>query len=117
MSKVKDAVIEKLTQEKIDLEAKISKLESKIAMQNHKLAVGSNEEELCRLEINRLYELAKNGPLEWDEIKAFDVYVKALLAIRGKPAIKKKELNPVQLSQEELLKLAMDSSDSDDNEQ
>lgn len=118
MSKLKDNVIEKLTQDKLDLEAKLAILESKLKLQESKLAISSEEEELCKIEINRLYTLAKTRPLEWDEVKIFDTYVKALLAIKGKPeAAKKKSINPVTFSQEELLKIACAPDDDNNNEQ
>jgi hypothetical protein len=48
------------------------------------VSIGSNEEELCKLEIRRLYDAAKNSPLEFNEVKAFEIYAKTLLAIKGK---------------------------------
>lgn len=81
------------------------------------ISVGSNEEELCKLEINRLFQLAKNAPLEFNQVKAFEIYVKSLMLIRGKPAVEEKKSKKTQhLNEEQLLQLALQVVD-DTNEQ
>jgi len=81
------------------------------------ISVGSNEEELCKLEINRLYQAAKNGPLEFNEVKAFEIYVKSLMLIRGKTTTEEKKSGKKNsLSEDQLLQLALQVVD-DTNEQ
>lgn len=82
---------------------------------NSPLTVGTPEEEICKIEIKRLYDIAQRMPLEFEQVKIFDIYVKSLLAIKGKPVEKKK--NPTgNFTQEELLKLALEATD-DSSEQ
>lgn len=83
------------------------------------VTVGSNEEELCKLEINRLYTAAKSGPLEFNDVKAFEIYVKSLMLIRGKSNLeepKKKKSDKASLTNDQLLQLALQVVD-DTNEQ
>lgn len=81
------------------------------------ISVGSNEEELCKLEISRLYQAAQRGPLEFTEVKAFEIYVKSLMLIKGKGAVEeKKSKKSQQLSEDQLLQLALQVVD-DTNEQ
>ena len=73
------------------------------------ISVGSNEEELCKLEINRLYQAAQRGPLEFNDVKAFEIYVKSLMLIRGKSAVedKSKPKKNSTLTEEQLIQLAL----------
>lgn len=72
------------------------------------ISVGSNEEELCKIEINRLYAAAQRGPLEFTEVKAFEIYVKSLMLIRGKTNVEdKKPKKGSTLTEEQLLQLAL----------
>jgi hypothetical protein len=95
---------------KMELEQTKARLQhsEEIAKFSNNVAIGSNEEELCKLEINRLYQSAKNGPLEFNEIKAFEIYVKSLMLIRGKTAVddKKAKKEPA-LDHDQLLQLAL----------
>lgn len=77
------------------------------------ISIGSNEEELCKLEISRLYQAAKASPLEFNEVKAFEIYVKALLAIKGKTEGEdaKKKPKELQLSETQLMQLALQVAD------
>lgn len=81
--------------------------------QNSSLAVNSNEEELCKIEIKRLYDKAKMQPLEWNEVRAFEVYVKSLLAIRNKTPeeVNKKSDKTTKLNQAQLLEIALKATD------
>jgi hypothetical protein len=83
------------------------------------VSVGSNEEELCKIEINRLYQAAKAGPLEFNEVKAFEIYVKSLMLIRGKTEVgDKKSKKSNSLTEDQLLQLALQVQVVDDaNEQ
>lgn len=82
------------------------------------IAVASSEEELCRIEIKRLYDAAKQGPLEFQEIKAFEIYVKSLMLIRGKTSEsdKKTPKKEEKFSQDQLLQFAL-QDDNDPTEQ
>ena len=87
---------------------KLRHLEELTKFSTNPIAVGSNEEELCKLEINRLFSSAKQGPLQFNEVKAFEIYVKSLMLIRGKteaPTSKQKKETP--LTNDQLLQLAM----------
>jgi len=83
------------------------------------ISVGSNEEELCKIEISRLYNAAQRGPLEFNEVKAFEIYVKSLMLIRGKTMVDdKKSKKSSSLSEDQLLQLALQVQVVDDtNEQ
>jgi hypothetical protein len=73
------------------------------------ISVGANEEELCKLEINRLYQAAQRGPLEFNEVKAFEIYVKSLMLIRNKGNVeeKSKPKKGSSLTEEQLIQLAL----------
>lgn len=108
----------KLQQELEQTKDKLRHLEEIAKFTSNQIAVGSNEEELCKLEINRLYQAAKVSPLEFTQVKAFEIYVKSLMIIRGKsiesPTANKSK--KVKLDNEELLQLALQVVD-DTNEQ
>lgn len=81
------------------------------------VSIGSNEEELCKLEINRLYQAAKISPLEFNQVKSFEIYVKSLMMIRGKSSVEEKKSGKKNnLSEEQLLQLALQVVD-ESNEQ
>lgn len=116
---------EKLTQVNIKLQEELEHTKNKLRhleeianFSNNPIAVGSNEEELCKLEINRLYQAAKVAPLEFNQVKAFEIYVKSLMLIRGKSLEepKNKKSSKIKLDNEELLQLALQVVD-DTNEQ
>lgn len=107
----------KLQKEVENLQEKLKHAESLLINPPTILSVGNPEEEICRIEIKRLYDDAIKRPLEWDEIKAFDVYVKSLLAIKGKDKeTEKSKKVSSNMPQEELLKLALQATD-DNSEQ
>lgn len=81
------------------------------------ISIASNEEELCKLEINRLYQAAKNAPLEFTQVKSFEIYVKSLMMIRGKTSVEEKKTGKKNnLSEDQLLQLALQVVD-ESNEQ
>ena len=108
----------KLQQELEQTKDKLRHLEEIAKFTTNPIAVGSNEEELCKLEINRLYQAAKVSPLEFTQVKAFEIYVKSLMLIRGKSieAPTGNKSKKVKLDNEELLQLALQVVD-DTNEQ
>lgn len=96
---------------------KLQHLEELTKFATSPIAVGSNEEELCKLEISRLFQSAKTGPLEFNEVKSFEIYVKSLMLIRGKTAVEdKKSKKGNTLSEDQLLQLALQVVD-DNTEQ
>lgn len=115
---------EKLTQTNLKLQEelqhtkdKLHHLEELSKINSSPLAVGSNEEDVCRIEIGRYYNLVKTRPLEFAEVKSFEIYVKSLMLIRGKTAVEdKKSKKTQQLSEDQLLQLALQVVD-DTNEQ
>ena len=91
----------------VDLEQLRDKLVHFEAVQKTSLSVGSNEEELCKLEIRRLYE-----------VKAFEIYAKTLLAIKGKsldadPNAKKSK--EPKFKDEDLMRFAQQVQADDDS--
>lgn len=107
-----------LKQELQQTKDKLNHLESITKHMESPISVGSNEEELCKLEISRLYQLAKQGPLEFNEVKSFEIYVKSLMLIKGKaPETNKKSgKKESALTNEQLLHLALQVVD-ESNEQ
>lgn len=101
------------------LKDKLKHFEDVTNLTSSVVSVGSNEEELCKLEISRLYNAAKTGPLEFTEVKAFEIYVKSLMLIRGKTTVEeKKSKKNSSLTEEQLLQLALQVQVVDDtNEQ
>lgn len=98
----------KLQKELTETKDKLRHLEDVTKFSTSPIAIGSNEEELCKLEIKRLYDAAKRAPLEFNEVKAFEVYVKSLMLIRGKgEVVEKKSKKETPLSNEQLLQLAL----------
>lgn len=77
------------------------------------IPIASNELELCKLEIGRLYKEAKIQPLDDKQLRAFDTYVKCMLAIQGKEAPKAKAKKQDPISQEDLINLALQAIDTD----
>jgi hypothetical protein len=119
LRKFTEKLIDTTSALKMELEQTKDKLRhlEEIAKFSSNIAVGSNEEELCKLEINRLYQAAKSGPLEFTEVKAFEIYVKSLMLIRGKTAVEdKKAKKEPALNHDQLLQLALQVVD-DTNEQ
>lgn len=117
--------VEKLTQSNIKLQKELDQTKNKLkhleqitAFPSEQIAVGSNEEELCKIEINRLYQAAKQAPLEFNQVKAFEIYVKSLMLIKGKylEDPKNKKSPKVDLNNEELLKLALQVVDDPDKQ-
>ena len=100
--------------ENIKLSDRIRHLESLMMhSKENNVPVASNELELCKLEIERLYKEAKIQPLDDKQIRAFDIYVKCMLAIQGKEAPKAKPKKQEPISQEDLINLALQAIDTD----
>lgn len=109
------AKLERTQRELNDTKIKLDHLES-LSKNSSILSVGSNEENLCQIEIKRLYDKAQRTPLEFNETKAFEIYVKSLLAIRGKSdqSDDKKKKKTEELSDEQLIALATSVINIDD---
>jgi CRISPR/Cas system CSM-associated protein Csm4 (group 5 of RAMP superfamily) len=74
-----------------DQTAKIQHLESLLSSKATVLNVGSEQQEICKIEINRLYQKTLRGPLDFAEVKVLETLTKLLLAIDGKEPTDKKE--------------------------
>ena len=74
-----------------DQTAKIQHLESLLSSKATVLNVGSEQHEICKIEINRLYQKTLRGPLDFAEVKVLETLTKLLLAIDGKEPTDKKE--------------------------
>ena len=111
LRKFTEKLIDTATLLKVELEQtrdKLFHLEQITKNITSPISVGSNEEELCKIEINRLYAAAQRGPLEFTEVKAFEIYVKSLMLIRGKTNVEdKKPKKGSTLTEEQLLQLAL----------
>ena len=111
LRKFTEKLIDTATLLKVELEQtkdKLFHLEQITKNIESPISVGSNEEELCKIEINRLYAAAQRGPLEFTEVKAFEIYVKSLMLIRGKTNVEdKKPKKGSTLTEEQLLQLAL----------
>lgn len=107
--------LSKLNTENEQLRAKVEHLEKILSGTNTPIA--SNELELCKLEISRLYDAALAGPLTDQETRKFDILVKNLLAIQGKEPEKKvsKKKEP-QKTREELIALALEAMPETDEQ-
>lgn len=73
------------------LEAKKTHLEELLQNKPTLLGVSSNEEEICKIELSRLFNKCKQVPLEYQEAKLVELYTKTLLAIKGKDLEEKKK--------------------------
>lgn len=100
-----------------DQSAKISHLEILLQSKATVLNVGSEQEEIARIEINRLYQKVLRGPLDFAEVKVLETLTKLLLAINGKEVDDKKEKQTTkalkQLSPKELIDIAMQKTPED----
>lgn len=100
-----------LKQKNDEQAAKIAHLESLLSSKATVLNVGSEQEEICKIELNRLYHKVLRGPLEFQEVKVLETLTKLLLAINGKEVDTKKEKETTkalkQLSPKELIDIAM----------
>lgn len=108
------AVLKQKTDEQA---AKIAHLESLLSSKATILNVGSEQEEICKIEINRLYHKTIRGPLDFAEVKVLETLTKLLLAINGKEVDTKKEKETAkalkQLSPKELIDIAMQKTPED----
>lgn len=100
-----------------DQSTKIAHLEVLLSSKATVLNVGSEQEEICKIEINRLYQKTIRGPLDFAEVKVLETLAKLLLAINGKEVDTKKEKDTAkalkQLSPKELIDLAMQKTPED----
>lgn len=108
------AVLKQKTDEQA---AKIAHLETLLSSKATVLNVGSEQEEICKIEINRLYHKTLRGPLDFAEVKVLETLTKLLLAINGKEVDDKKEKQTTkalkQLSPKELIDIAMQKTPED----
>lgn len=105
-----------LQQENTRLKDRITHLESMTLLAPSPLSLATNEEELCKIEIARLFNAGKNGPLTMEEVKIFEIYTKTLLSIKGKSVddAKKSAGSKQRLSEKELLQIALQTVSGDE---
>lgn len=100
--------------------AKIAHLESLLSSKATILNVGSEQEEICKIEINRLYHKTIRGPLDFAEVKVLETLTKLLLAINGREVDNKKEKDTAkalkQLSPQDLIKIALQKTPEEEQE-
>ena len=107
--------------ENTELKDKISHVEQLLnnAPVTTNLAVGESHEELCKIEINRLYMKAQRMPLDMEEVKKFEIYTRSLLAIQGKGLDSKSQKQNAstikKLSQQDLINLALQKDTEEDS--
>lgn len=98
-------------------ESKRQHLEEMLKSKPSVLEVSSNEEEICKIELGRLFFKCKQAPLEYQEAKLVELYTKTLLAIRGKDLAEKKgpaqSTVAKQYTPQELIEIALKSSPED----
>ena len=108
------AVLKQKTDEQA---TKIAHLESLLSSKATILNVGSEQEEICKIEINRLYHKTIRGPLDFAEVKVLETLTKLLLAINGKEVDDKKDKETAKalkgMSQKELINIAMQKTPED----
>jgi hypothetical protein len=106
-----------LKQKSDEQAAKIAHLEALLSSKATILNVGSEQEEIAKIEINRLYQKAIRGPLDFQEVKVLETLTKLLLAINGKEVDSKKEKETNKalkaLSPKELIDIAMQKTPED----
>lgn len=101
------SVVLKMQDEAEVFQSKIQHLEELLRNTGSTITVGSNELEICKIEISRMYNQVMAGPLEDKDVRKFDTLVKCLLAIQGKTPEKKPKQKEEQLSTEDLINLAL----------
>jgi hypothetical protein len=106
-----------LKQKNDEQTAKIAHLETLLSSKATVLNVGSEQQEICKIEINRLYQKTLRGPLDFQEVKVLETLTKLLLAIEGKEVDTKKEKETAkalkQLTPKELIDIAMQKTPED----
>jgi hypothetical protein len=106
---------------KIDEQAaKLTHLEALLSSKATVLNVGSEQQEICKIEINRLYQKTLRGPLDFAEVKVLETLTKLLLAIDGKEPTEKKEKAVEKavkaMSPQDLIKIALQKTPDEEQE-
>lgn len=107
-----------MKQKNEELQDKVKHLETLLSSKATVLTVGSEQETICNIEINRLYQKTLRQPLEFQEVKVLETYTRILLAINGKEVETKKEKETNKalkaMSPQELIKIALQKTPEDD---
>jgi hypothetical protein len=90
---VASAEVERLKKKVAELEMELAKARSVLKDNDllEKASQVSDEEVVCVNEIHKLKIASDNGILTLEDVKVFDLLVKNLLAIRGKPFLEEKK--------------------------
>lgn len=103
-----------------DLEAKNKHLEGLLASKATVLNSENEQQEICKLEINRLYQKSLRGSLEYQEVKILEMLTKILLALNGKEIDDKKnkatEKALKSFTPQQLIDIALQKTPEDDSE-
>jgi hypothetical protein len=108
-----------LDQKVKDLEAKNKHLESLLNSKATVLNSGSEQESICQIEINRLYQKSLREPLEFQEVKILETLSKILLALNGKEIDEKKQKATAKaiksLTPKELIDIALQKTPEEED--
>lgn len=78
--------IQSLEMENQQLRSEITILKTSLPLPNEaKIISKSTEQDICEIEINRIKDLALQGPLTMEDTKRLDLLVKNLYIAKGKP--------------------------------
>jgi len=102
-----------------DLEAKNKHLESLLNSKATVLNSGSEQESICQIEINRLYQKSLREPLDFQEVKILETLSKILLDLNGKELDDKKQKATAKaiksLSPKELIDIALQKTPEEED--
>jgi len=102
-----------------DLEAKNKHLESLLNSKATVLNSGSEQESICQIEINRLYQKSLREPLDFQEVKILETLSKILLNLNGKELDEKKQKATAKaiksLTPKELIDIALQKTPEEDD--
>ena len=102
-----------------DLEAKNKHLESLLNNKATVLNSDSEQESICQIEINRLYQKSLREPLNFQEVKVLETLSKILLTLNGKEIDEKKQKATAKavksLSPKELIDIALQKTPEEED--
>lgn len=100
-----------------ELQEKVKHLEGLLSSKATVLNVASEQEEICKIEIHRMYQKSLRVPLDFQEVKALESYTRILMVMQGKDIDGKKEKETKkamkQLTPKELIDIALQKTPED----